>query len=186
MSADILLVLVIGLAILSLGLAITLSVILLRLQRRKRRRTVRRAPTLGNPAPAPAVAADGQAGPRRLLVAEDNVLVALSLEVMLDDLGYQIVGPAHTLDEAMDLVQRHDSGETVDAALLDIDLHGEKVFPVADALLCRGVPVVFATGFEHDAFRESRYTDVPVMLKPYDAAKVADALRIAVGSRSTA
>jgi len=123
-------------------------------------------------------------GPRaRLLVAEDNPLVALSLEVMLEDLGYAVVGPARTVEEAMALTAE---AESLDGAILDVDLHGEKIFPVAETLRERGVAVIFATGFEQDPFRDSRFRGVPVLLKPYSEGQMEEALRGALGRTARA
>ena len=94
-------------------------------------------------APVPAREASPRR-PRRVLLAEDEPLVAMELESQLQALGFTVVGPASTLQEALQLV-----GEDValDAAVLDVNLRGQAVFPVADLLVRRGVPVVFATGY---------------------------------------
>ena len=77
---------------------------------------------------------------RRVLVVEDEILVATTIECEIINAGAVIVGPAYTLDEALDLMS-----EDIDVALLDINLCGRKVWPVALALRARGVPIVFAS-----------------------------------------
>ncbi|HWL81391.1 MAG TPA: HWE histidine kinase domain-containing protein [Roseomonas sp.] len=81
---------------------------------------------------------------RRVLLAEDEPLVAMELETQLQALGFTVVGPAATLQEALRLASEE---VLLDAAVLDVNLRGQAVFPVADLLVRRGVPVVFATGY---------------------------------------
>ena len=77
----------------------------------------------------------------RVLIVEDALLLALELEAGLTEAGAIVVGSAGDLTEAMGMV-----GLTIDAAVLDANLNGESVRPVAEALAARGVPFVFATG----------------------------------------
>jgi DNA-binding response OmpR family regulator len=100
---------------------------------------------------------------RRALVAEDSVLVLMELEMTLADHGVDIVGPASTVDQAMALVR----ASLPDIAILDVNLDGAMVFPVADELICHGVPVVFTTGYSLDDRLLARYGDVPTIQKPY-------------------
>jgi CheY-like chemotaxis protein len=79
----------------------------------------------------------------RILVAEDEFLVALVIEDMLQSLGCTVVGPYSYLAEASEAAIR----EQVDAAVLDINLHGEMVYPLAEYLHRHGIPFVFATGY---------------------------------------
>jgi CheY-like chemotaxis protein len=79
----------------------------------------------------------------RVLVVEDDSLICLLLEDMLLDLGCQVVGTAGDIKRAIELAQREDN---VDVAILDVNLGGRQVFPVADILAKRGVPFLFATG----------------------------------------
>ncbi|MDJ0386766.1 HWE histidine kinase domain-containing protein [Roseomonas sp. E05] len=106
-------------------------------------RTAARPAEEAPPAVAPPPSAAGTR-PRRVLLAEDEPLVALELETQLQALGFTVVGPAASLQEALRL-----AGEEalLDAAVLDVNLRGQAVFPVADLLVRRGVPVVFATGY---------------------------------------
>jgi two-component sensor histidine kinase len=81
---------------------------------------------------------------RRVLVAEDEPLVALELERALTELGCVVVGPAATLDETLRLANAEGR---LDGAVLDVNLGGRAAFPAADLLAGRGVPIVFATGY---------------------------------------
>ena len=77
---------------------------------------------------------------RRVLVVEDEVLVATTIECEICSAGAEVVGPAYTLSEALEL-----SGEAIDVAWLNINLCGQKVWPVAQVLTDRGIPIVFAS-----------------------------------------
>jgi len=107
---------------------------------------------------------------RRILVVEDEELVALELSTELSRLGWAIVGPAATLAEAQALL---DKG--VDAAVLDVNLRGRPVYPVAEALRQQQVPFVFCTGYEM-VDPDGRFSDVPVIRKPAHPAAVSAAL----------
>src|SRR5690606_40064815 len=78
----------------------------------------------------------------RVLIVEDAVLLALELETALSEAGAEVVGPAYELEEALALLDR-----PIDAAVLDANLNGRSVSPVAEALAARKVPFVFATGY---------------------------------------
>ena len=79
----------------------------------------------------------------RVLVAEDEALVSMLIEDMLTEMGAAVVGPAATLDEAMTLAK----GDGFDIALLDVNLAGKPIFPIADVLREKGVPFIFASGY---------------------------------------
>jgi PAS domain S-box-containing protein len=146
------------------------------------------APSAAEPAAAPAQAsAAGASGgpPRvdhaakvrglRLLIVEDALLLALELEAGLTEAGAVVVGSAADLAEAMGMV-----GLEIDAAVLDANLNGESVRPVAEALAARGVPFVFATGYGDDKITPEHY-GAPVIRKPYDVTQVAAALAEVTG-----
>ena len=80
---------------------------------------------------------------RRILVVEDEMLVLMSIEDMLADLGCESVTAAATVDQAVALID----AQVFDAAMLDMNLNGTKSFPVADKLAELGVPFIFATGY---------------------------------------
>jgi len=115
----------------------------------------------------------------RILVVEDEMLVAALLEDRLEALGCHVVGPAAGVAEALQLL----GAEQVDAAVLDVNLGGEMVFPVADALVERGIPFIFATayGAAGVADRHSRRT---VLDKPYQDRALEHALQSALVGRS--
>ncbi|SKA39486.1 CheY chemotaxis protein or a CheY-like REC (receiver) domain [Enhydrobacter aerosaccus] len=99
---------------------------------------------------------------RRVLVVEDEVLMAMLLEDMLCDLGYEVVAHSGELDQAVQLAQT----AAFDFALLDINLNGQQSFPVADAVRARGLPVVFATGYG-SRILVPPYLDTPLLQKPF-------------------
>lgn len=113
---------------------------------------------------------------RRVLVVEDESLVAMLLETMLEDMGCVPVGPAATIDEALKLVDQ----ETFDAALLDVNVAGQQVFPVARALEARGIPLVFSTGYGEGGLPEA-WRGRPTVQKPFTEAIIRDALMAALG-----
>ena len=108
---------------------------------------------------------------RRILVVEDEVIVAWALEDMLSQLGCEVVGPAARVNQALAMIE----AEAVDAAVLDINLNGEKSYPVADALAARGVPFVFSTGYNKNSLPND-YLSFPILQKPFEGSKLRDAL----------
>ena len=122
------------------------------------------------------MSSDALAG-RRVLVVEDEALIAMNLQEMLDELGCVVVA-ATRVEEALAAVQ--DGG--IDAVLLDVNLHGQPSFPVADALAARAVPFVFATGYGVHALRED-LRDRPVLPKPFRMGELERALAGALAAR---
>ena len=108
---------------------------------------------------------------RRVLVVEDETMVAWLLEDMLADLGCAVVGPAAHVNQALAMLD----AEALDAAVVDINLNGQKSYPVADALAARGVPFVFSTGYNKDSLPNS-YQSFPALQKPFDRLKLGDTL----------
>jgi CheY-like chemotaxis protein len=107
----------------------------------------------------------------RVLVVEDEVLIGMVLEDILDMLGCTLAGSAATMDEAWRLI----GSSEFDLAILDVNIGSDPIFPLADAVRERGVPVVFATGSLPDSLPE-RFADCPVLEKPYVYAGVEAAL----------
>jgi DNA-binding response OmpR family regulator len=99
---------------------------------------------------------------KRVLIVEDEVLIAMNLEDMLNDLGHEVIGQATRIELAMDLARESD----IDFAVLDINLAGKKSFPVADILSERGIPFAFATGNGPEGLMDG-YRDFPALQKPY-------------------
>ena len=113
---------------------------------------------------------------RRVLLVEDETLIAMMVEDMLADLGCTVVGPASDLDEAFALLEEHNG---LDAALLDVNLAGSSVFPLADELRGRGVPLIFTTGYGDAGLRDAD-RGAAVLRKPYRAEELAAAISAAV------
>ncbi len=107
-----------------------------------------------------------------ILVVEDEALLAFDLAACLEAEGATIVGPVATVAEAMAIIER---SVPVRCAVLDINLRGEMVFVVADALIERGVPFVFATGYD-DWIIPPRYATVLRLQKPTSASHLIAAL----------
>lgn len=107
----------------------------------------------------------------RLLLVEDESHVAMLVEDMLADMGCQVVASAARVSEALRLIE----GTDIDAAVLDVNVAGEKVFPVAERLRERGIPFVFATGYGADGLREDLRTH-PVIAKPFPQSQLQKAL----------
>lgn len=107
-----------------------------------------------------------------LLLVEDEYLLALGLAEAATDLGAEVFGPVASVDDALALVHKLPE---LDAAILDINLGGATIFPVADALRARGVPFVFSTASDLTALPE-RFRDVPVCCKPFDFVTFRNAL----------
>jgi CheY-like chemotaxis protein len=100
--------------------------------------------------------------PRQILVVEDELMIQILLEDMLAELGYTVVAAVGRIDEAMTLARSAD----FDMAILDVNLHGETVSPVAEVLAERGVPFVFATGYTERGVPQ-RFRDRPIVQKPF-------------------
>ena len=111
----------------------------------------------------------------RVLLVEDESLVAMLLETILEDAGCVVVGPAGRLSDAMTLVE----AGGFDAALLDVNVGGEPVFPVAEALAARGAPFAFSSGYGAGGLPPG-WAGRPVVAKPFDEAGVLGALREAL------
>jgi CheY-like chemotaxis protein len=109
---------------------------------------------------------------RRVLVIEDESLVAMLLETILDDMGCTVVGPESNIDDGL---RSATSEAGLDAALLDVNVAGREVFPVAEALRARGVPFVFSTGYGEAGLPE-HWRGNPTIQKPFTEAAIRDAL----------
>ncbi len=105
----------------------------------------------------------------RILIVEDAVLLAVELEAGLTEAGAHVIGVAVELDEAMAFLK-----QDFDAAVLDVNLNGKLVVPLAEALAARGIPFVFATGYGEAGAPEG--FDAPVVRKPYNIHQIVNAL----------
>ena len=113
------------------------------------------------------------ASPRRVLVVEDEMMIAIMLEDMLLDLGHQVVGVAQSLPAALAMTEAK-AGQ-FDMAILDINLAGERSFPVALRLAERGVPFMFATGYGALGLEEP-FRDTFTLKKPFQQEDLARAI----------
>ena len=103
----------------------------------------------------------GQAA-TRVLIVEDEVLLALHLEDLLTALGHEVAGRASRIGQAMELARASE----FDFAILDVNVAGTKSFPVADILCRRGIPFAFASGYGTEGLMDG-YRDFPALRKPY-------------------
>lgn len=109
--------------------------------------------------------------PLRILLVEDEPLVAMAIEDSLEVQNVGVVGPAGTVAEALELIAKGG----IDAALLDVTLRGERVDSVADALSAQGIPFVFTTGHGAAGLPQS-HQDRPVLTKPFREVEMNDAI----------
>lgn len=109
---------------------------------------------------------------RRILLVEDDYFIVSDLARSFEADGAEVVGPAASVADALTLLA---ANRRVDGAVLDICLHGEMVFPVADALEARGVPFVFATGYDRMVV-PPRYAAIRHCEKPVEPAMLVQAL----------
>ncbi len=113
---------------------------------------------------------------RRVLIVEDESLVAMLLETILADLGCDVVGPESNIEDGLNVA----SGTVpLDAALLDVNVAGREIFPVAEALKARGVPFVFSTGYGEAGLPE-HWRGNPTVQKPFTEGAIRDALMTAL------
>jgi CheY-like chemotaxis protein len=106
----------------------------------------------------------------RVLLLENDPLIAMTLADQLDDLGYDVVGPAHSLVEAVSLATEG----KLDAALLDWNTEGKGSGVVADILIRRDIPFAFVTGYAEIA--DGQYRDIPLLNKPFSMEMLARAV----------
>jgi CheY-like chemotaxis protein len=120
---------------------------------------------------------------RRVLVVEDEALVAMLLEDMLTDLGCQVLGPVMRVAEALAFVA--ENGAEIDLAILDVNLAGERSFPVAEALRARGAPFILSTGYD-DVGIDERWRGGPILRKPFLTNQLESVVREALGAAPAA
>jgi CheY-like chemotaxis protein len=97
----------------------------------------------------------------RVLLVEDEALIGMMMVDILAELGYSVIGPVTNVAEATAAAERRD----FDNAILDINLRGELVYPVADILISNGVPFLFVTGYSAERI-DKRYANIPILQKP--------------------
>jgi len=109
---------------------------------------------------------------KRILIVEDEMLVAMLIEDTIADLGHEVVGPAMRLEAALETAAKDD----FDFAILDINLAGKTSFPVADCLAERGIPFMFASGYGKAGLDE-RHRDAPIVQKPFAATQLEEMIK---------
>jgi CheY-like chemotaxis protein len=114
---------------------------------------------------------------KRILVVEDEPMIRMLLEDMLGELGYTVAAEAARVEEALEATKNAD----FDLAILDANLNGQPASPVADALVTRGTPFVFATGYGEVP---KPYRDRPMLTKPFQMAGLKQMLQSALDSGS--
>ena len=108
----------------------------------------------------------------RILIVEDEPFIAMTLEDMLDELGFAVVGTVSRVAEAIEMIEL----KPIDGALLDVNLGTQKIDPVADVLAQRGCPFIFTTGYGRSDIPSSHATR-PVLQKPFRMDELASILR---------
>lgn len=114
---------------------------------------------------------------KKILIVEDETLISMLFEDILDELGCEVVGPALNLKQAIELAETAE----IDAAVLDVNLNGDPIFPVAEILSGRGVPLVFSSGYGASGLPE-RWQGEPTLPKPFTSTEVAAVLHRLVAS----
>jgi CheY-like chemotaxis protein len=114
---------------------------------------------------------------RSVLIVEDEPLISMMLEDFLDSLGHQIAGTCDTVADALERVEQGG----FDVAIIDVNLNGQQVWPVADRLAAKGIPYVLATG-GHIEPPPAAHATVPVLAKPYTLDAVEPVLAEACGA----
>jgi DNA-binding NtrC family response regulator len=110
---------------------------------------------------------------RRILVVEDETLIAMEIQVTLEDLGCEVIGPVGKLETALELARE----TTPDAAILDVTIRGGKSYPVANELIRRNIPFALATGYGDRALPEAM-RDFPRLTKPFTMADLEKQVRL--------
>jgi CheY-like chemotaxis protein len=114
---------------------------------------------------------------RRILVAEDEALIALDIEAMLHGFGCQVIGPVSGLDEILRVVD----GTPLDGALLDVNLRGRQVFEILPEILRRKIPVVLTSGYDDSTLFPRAFRELPRISKPFDEATLRRVCTIVMG-----
>jgi CheY-like chemotaxis protein len=108
---------------------------------------------------------------RKVLVVEDEMMIAMLIEDMLDELGCTLVGPATNVPRALDLIDK----QQIEVAVLDLNLDGQDTYAIADALQRKNLPFIFATGYGSAGLRKE-YGNRPVLQKPFQISDLEVAL----------
>ncbi len=115
--------------------------------------------------------------PPRILIVEDEPLIALMLSDMLAELGFEVVASLNQVSDALDLLAENTS---IDIALLDVNIGAQKIDPVADLLAARGTPFIFTTGYGNAGVPRN-YANRAILQKPFHVAELTAKLRSELG-----
>lgn len=107
----------------------------------------------------------------KIMLVEDESLVLMLLEDMLKDMGHSVACTASELDEALELAR----DAPYNLAIIDINLKGQRTFPVAEIVKDRKLPLIFSTGYGANGI-DPKFADIPVLCKPFDDKSLAGAL----------
>jgi CheY-like chemotaxis protein len=113
---------------------------------------------------------------RKVLVVEDEMMIAMLIEDMLDELGCKLVGPANSVPRALELI----GSEPIEVAILDLNLDGKDTYAIAAALQESKVPFIFATGYGHTGV-SPEYGNRPILQKPFQLKDLEKALAEILG-----
>lgn len=114
---------------------------------------------------------------RRILIVEDSPVVGPFTADLLDELRCDVVGPAPNMAAARELIE----SEKIDAALMDVHIRGERVFPLCEALAAKGIPFVLTSGYA-DWNMPEKWEGCPRLQKPYSLGEVEEALKALLGA----
>ena len=113
----------------------------------------------------------------KILLAEDELILLIDMQDRLERLGYRVVGPAGSVEKAQQVLD----GESPDAAVLDVNLNGQSVAPIARRLLSQDIPCLLITAYPPDLISDETLTDLPKLQKPVRQAVLKKALEDLLG-----
>jgi CheY-like chemotaxis protein len=119
----------------------------------------------------------------KLILAEDEPIIAFMLEDLVEELGYTIEATATSLGEVLKLA---DAPSDACAAILDVDLGGQQVYPAAINFVARGIPVILVTGYAQPPYCPVSLLSVPIVTKPYKPNAIDSAIRQAIAKSELA
>ncbi len=114
---------------------------------------------------------------KRVLLVEDEALIGMMMRDLLEDLGLSVIGPVHSVADGLRAIAAQD----FDCAILDLNLGGEPVYPLALAIAQKSIPLIFATGYALESV-DAAYSAIPVLQKPIAREELEEALRRELGS----
>jgi CheY-like chemotaxis protein len=114
---------------------------------------------------------ESRSDPSKVLVVEDEALIAMYVEDIVEQSGYDVAGVVSSLDDALAFIDDH----IIDSAVLDVNLNGRPVYPLAEALMRRGIPFVFASSYGERSI-PAAYRAGPIVQKPFAPSELRRAL----------